>query len=382
MALNKRLIEIEERKVELITELSGADERRMGEIETETAKLLEEEVEIRKKIDISDKLVSKEEKPDERRYNDSREEVRGKDLKEKRAVTIGSGQLIQPTANQTTINGMLGNGISSIADMVKITPCYNMSEYKVAYITEESTADKITEGTQVPASEEQYNYATIKPVTIATYSEISREAMNLTNIDYYNTVITAAAKALRKKVVEYIIKSDAVLNPSFVGIITASTIDTATDITITSIDDRTLRKIAMSYGGNEDILGNAVLFLNKNDLIVFGDVRGTSEKKAVYEITPDIMNPNTGIIRDGGLTVRYCLNSNLTALEVATAGNYSMIYGIPTCYELGLFSDYTVRTSEDFSFRNRMIAVLGEVMVGGNVTIKNGFVRIKKVAGK
>ena len=57
-----------------------------------------------------------------------------------------------------------------------------------------------------------------------------------------------------------------------------------------------------------------------------------------------------------------------------------MYYGVPSCYEIGLFSDFTVKVSEDAAFKKRMIAVLGEVMVGGNVVVKNGFVRIKKAA--
>ena len=146
---------------------------------------------------------------------------------------------------------------------------------------------------------------------------------------------------------------------------------------MSAINDKTLRNIVLNYGGDEDTLGGAVLFLNKTDLIAFGDVRGTNEKKAVYEITPDSVNTNTGIIRDGGLAVRYCLNSNITSLSETAAGSYSMFYGVPECYELGLFSDYTVRVSEDYQFAKRMLAVLGEVMIGGNVTVANGFVRVK-----
>ena len=57
-----------------------------------------------------------------------------------------------------------------------------------------------------------------------------------------------------------------------------------------------------------------------------------------------------------------------------------MIYGVPACYELALFSDYAITVSEDAAFRKRMIAVLGEVMIGGNVTVYDGFVRVKKGA--
>ena len=151
---------------------------------------------------------------------------------------------------------------------------------------------------------------------------------------------------------------------------------------MSGIDETTLRKIALNYGGDDSIVGNAVLILNRADLIAFGDVRGTNEKKAVYEITPDQANPNTGVIKDGGLSVRYVLNKNLDALSAsATAeSTYGMIYGVPTCYELGIFSDFNVTVAEEAELKRRMIAVLGEVMIGGNVTVYNGFVRVKKVA--
>ena len=105
----------------------------------------------------------------------------------------------------------------------------------------------------------------------------------------------------------------------------------------------------------------------------------TGELKPVEpDITADASNPNTGVIKDGGLSVRYCLNSNLTGLAATATGKYAMVYGVPSCYEVGLFSDYTVRVSEDYAFQKRMLAILGEVSIGGNVTVKNGFVRVKK----
>ena len=132
-----------------------------------------------------------------------------------------------------------------------------------------------------------------------------------------------------------------------------------------------------AYGGDENIGSNATLYLNKADLIAFGDVRGTNEKKAVYEIIPDGSNPNTGIIKDGGLSVRYCINSECKALTGSTKGSApikTMVYGDPGNYKLDLFGDYEVRVSEDYKFGERLLAVLGEVMLGGNIICDKGFV--------
>ena len=110
-------------------------------------------------------------------------------------------------------------------------------------------------------------------------------------------------------------------------------------------------------------------------------MRGTNEKKPVYEITPDASNPNTGTIKDGGLTVRYCLNSNLTALngtaQTTGTAQKTMFYGVPTCIELDLFSDYEIAISEDFAFDKLMDTIRGDVELGADVVVKNGFVAVE-----
>ena len=150
------------------------------------------------------------------------------------------------------------------------------------------------------------------------------------------------------------------------------------------IDDKTLRNIVFAYGGEDNLFGGegVVLLLSKKDLIAFGDVRSSTTKQAVYEITPDGRNPNTGIIKDGGLSVRYCINANCTAYceaEGTEAGVSTMIVGDPMNYKLGLFGDYEITVSEDYKFGEGLLAVRGEVLVAGNVIKDKGFVVVKKV---
>lgn len=51
-----------------------------------------------------------------------------------------------------------------------------------------------------------------------------------------------------------------------------------------------------------------------------------------------------------------------------------MVYGDPMNYELGLFGDYTIRVDESVKAVERMYAILGDVMVGGNLIVDKGFV--------
>ena len=146
-----------------------------------------------------------------------------------------------------------------------------------------------------------------------------------------------------------------------------------------TINEKTLRKLALNYGGDEAVEGEAVLFLNKQALAASGDVRGTNEKKYVYEITPDSANPNTGIIKEGGLSVRYCLNKNLTACagtaQTAKA-QPTMFYGVPRCLKLDLFSDYEIAVSDDFAFDKLLSTIRGDAEMGADVVVPGGFVAL------
>lgn len=137
---------------------------------------------------------------------------------------------------------------------------------------------------------------------------------------------------------------------------------------------------SQGYGGDDAVEGGGVLLLNKDDLIAFGDVRGTNEKKAVYEIEFDDGSTTTGIIKDGGLAVRFCIDNALSALSASgtAAGKYCMVYGKPLAYQLDLFGPYSVEVSKDYKFAEGLLAVMGEAMIGGNVISYNGFLRVKK----
>lgn len=286
--------------------------------------------------------------------------------KESRSVLISSGKLATPT-NVSGINDAF-NTVSSIVDMVDVQDCTGMGSDIVAFETTGSeAADKAAEDGKANESDPGFGYVTITPKSATVLSYVSRQVKKQTPLLYEQKVKQSAFNALRKKAAKVI--TDAIKASTITEVIT----------TISSIDATTLRKITMNYGGDENIMGDAVLFLNKKDLVAFGDVRGTNEKKAVYEITPDSTNPNTGIIKDGGLSVRYCINSNCTALTGATNTSTTavlptMFYGQPRCARLDLFGDYEVRTSEDYKFGEGLLSVLGDVDCGADVVVNKGFV--------
>lgn len=389
----KRLQEIALRKSELAKEVETADEKRLAEIETETAALEKEEAEIRKKMDIAARLKPQDAEPavgkieaeerakafaETKKTSISVDEVRS--LISKRATTVAGGTLATPTGVKG-INDE-NNGESSIIDMVHIENCEGMGSNKVAYVAAGMTGSVQTEGSPInsgTASDPTFDYVTISPSSLAVFSQISKQAKKQTPLQYEAKTKKLALQALRKKASASIIVA---------GLQASTLVDDQTAALDSNSKGKlgadTLRKLVLAYGGDEYSGGQGVLFLNKTDLIALGDIRGTNEKKAVYEIIPDA-NPNTGIIKDGGMSVRYCICSALTACngtaQSSSAAQRTMFYGDPKNYELDLFSNYEVRVSEDFAFTSLMDTIVGDVEVGGDVVVNKGFVALTIAKG-
>ena len=283
-----------------------------------------------------------------------------------RSVLLSGGTLATPT-KVSGINDLPGTPCS-IVDMVTVEDCTGMSADKVALVTVDSSASANTEGSAASSSDPTFAYVSITPSTYSLVSYVSNEIQRQSPLNYTEKVKASAVKALRRKAASVI--TTAAITSTYCDEIIASQV-TAT----------TLRTIVTTYGADEEVVGNGVLFLNKTDLIAFGDVRGTNEKKAVYEITPDASNPNTGIIKDGGLSVKYCINPNCTALtgttnSSTTATLPTMFYGVPSALKLDLFGAMEIKASEDYKFAEDLLAVLGKASFGAGLVVKGGMIKV------
>jgi len=297
---------------------------------------------------------------------------------EARSTLLSGGAIATPSGV-----GGIGepfNIVSSIIDMVTVEDMTGMGGYKEAFTSAWQTAGAGEEGTVANASDPTFKVANILPFDIDVVSYVSKQIRKQSPLQYEDKVRKGALAALKKKAVSYIIGGNGSTEPF--GIYHAADKDAAAiceayEVTSNTIDATTLRKIVFAYGGDENVGAGAKLFLNKKDLIKFGDVRGTGEKKAVYEIIPDGANPNIGVIKDGGLAVPYVICSDVTALSESTYNDAdipTMIYGTPANYKLGLFGDFEVSVSEDYRFGEGLLTIRGEVLIGGNVIADKGFI--------
>lgn len=272
---------------------------------------------------------------------------------ETRAVLVSSGSIATPTE----VSGINENGfagVSSIIDLVKVVNCEGMGKNRVAYTKTSATAAAQTEGAAAGGTGTTFGFVDISAESIAILDAISKQTKKQSPLQYEAKVKEKAMLALRKEAARIVTEKAVASN-------------LVSTLTLTALDHNAVREIALSYGGDEGVEGAAYLFLTKADLITLGKVRGSNEKKAVFEIIPDA-NPNTGTIKDGGTIVKYCLNKNLT--------EGTMLYGQPTNIELDLFSNYEIAVSEDFYFDKLMEAIRGDVELGADVVVPNGMVKI------
>lgn len=387
-----RLEEIQARLAAIATEIETATGDALTALETEVANLTEErnsiEAENTRRQQLRSNIAAgaqpgvqtvvpgapaptvSEEEREAQNFAETRRMTVG--TEQARAVLISGGTLATPT-EVSGINDVAGAHVSSIIDMVTVENTEGMSADRVAYIAAdaEAAADQ-TEGSAATAKEPTFGYKDITPTSVAVTAQISKQAKKQTPLLYSAKVRSQALLSLRKKAATLVTTK-----------LQASTLATAIDGAVVSgkgvINEKTLRALVLGLGGDEGV-NAGVLFLNKADLIAFGDVRGTNEKKAVYEITPDGANPNVGVIKDGGLTVRYCINSNLTAFhgtaQAASSGaaKKTMFYGDPKALKLDLFSKYEIRVSEDFAFTSLMDTIVGDVEIGADLVQANAFV--------
>ena len=356
-AAGEELDELNAKKAELEAELDEinaqiaeldkpADEEGEGENKRNKLNFMTKESRGKNTMTYEERKAAAEKFAETRKTSASAEETR--------AVLVSSGTIATPTE----VDGINENGfagVSSIIDLVKVVNCEGMGKNRVAYTKTDAAAAAQTEGTAAGGTGATFGFVDISAESIAILDAISKQTKKQSPLQYEAKVKEKAMLALRKEAARIVTEKAL-----------ASTLTTV--LTVAALNESAIRDIVLNYGGDEGVEGAAYLFLNKSDLVTLGKVRGTTEKKAVFEIIPDEANPNTGIIKDGGTIVKYCLNKNLTA--------GTLLYGQPKNIELDLFSNYEIAVSEDFYFDKLMDAIRGDVELGADVVAMGGMVKV------
>ena len=109
------------------------------------------------------------------------------------------------------------------------------------------------------------------------------------------------------------------------------------------------------------------------DLATLGAVRGTNEKKALYEITFSDESNTAGTIKEGGMAVSFRILDGLT--------NGTQLYGQPATIDMPMWGNYAVETDEggDY-FKRNMIGIKGTQTANADLVVLNGMQVIKQAA--
>ena len=289
------------------------------------------------------------------------------------STTVATGTIVQPTGAGANIHDPVGNQVSSIIDQVTVQDLTGMGAYQEPYVKAEMEAQSqkvdTAAGTARTATDPTFGIAELRPREVNVTSFVDRNIARLSPADYYAKVMAMAMRAMRRAIAKMIITGDGEGSPAMFGITNAknkASENIFAEETITAIDATTLDQLYFAYGSDVAIGANARLLLTKQNLKAFGALRGTNEKRRLLDIVPDMANPNTGIIRDGGVVIPYTISADVT--------DGKLLYGDPANYLLGLFGPYSIRVDESVKAVERMYAILGDVMVGGNLVVDKGFV--------
>ena len=289
-------------------------------------------------------------------------------------ITLGTGNLVEPSGAGTQIRDGHNAVVSSIVDQVYVTDLTGLSAYQEPYIVEDMKANSgsisALSGTARAATDPQLRVAALKPYEVNVTTYIDRNSGRVNPAAYYAKVRQMAMRALRRDVARLIVNGDGQDSPSMYGLLNAKNTKGEAIFATTplgaTIDATTLDSLYFAYGSSEGCGANGRLLLTKANLKAIGQLRGANEKRRLFTITPDMQNANTGIISDGGLVLPYTL--------IGDIGDTKLGYGDLQNYELGLFGEFSIRVDESVKAVERMNAILGDVFVGGNLIVDKGFV--------
>lgn len=249
---------------------------------------------------------------------------------------LSTGAIAKPQ-NVGGINELAEIG-SGIVDDVHAVALTGVGSWQVAYKKTDAAAAAVTDGQAVGGSASTYDYVTINPAEWGVLDEISKQVAKLTPLGYQQAIERSAIIALRKFAADKIVAA-----------VQASTL--AEKLYSKALDANYLRSLRLGFRAIEG-LGNIVLYINQADLATLGSVRGTNEKRALYDIKFDDGASTSGTIQEGGISVRFrVLDSLTTGIQ---------LFGQPGAVDMPMWDNYAVETDEggDY-FKRNMIGIRG-----------------------
>lgn len=353
----ERLKEIEARRAELTTEAQSAEvtETRLAEITTEAENINREEMEVRAKMALQTNNSTPVASPETESRADEFMRT-GRMVMETRQL-LSTGHIAKPT-QVGGINGMAASA-ADIVDDVHAFVLNGVGTWRAAYQATGAAAAAVTEGQAVGGTGATFNYVDINPAEWGILDEISKQVKKQSPLDYQGAIEDSAVSALRDFASAKILTA-----------VQASSLKQA--IFSRALDQNFLRNTVLGFRPIKG-KGACKLYISQADLATLGAVRGTNEKKALYEITFSDESNTAGTIKEGGMAVSFRI------LDGLTAG--TQLYGQPMTIDMPMWGNYAVETDEggDY-FKRNMIGIKGTQTANADLVVLHGMQVIKQAA--
>lgn len=275
------------------------------------------------------------------------------------------GNIVSPTGGGSEVHDGVAAQASGLIDQVRVETFDGLGAWEEAYLKTLQTSYKgkpsATAGTARTESSPVLRKAKLIAHEVNTTAFVDRNIAKLSPVAYAAKVQEYALKSMRKAINGMIVNGDAESSHEFFGFLnaknTAGEDIFATATGVTTIDKDTLRLMTFGFGGDEEVAANARLVLSKAKLNAFAAIaKSVTDNAPLYDIET---KGNTGFIKLGALSVPYTIASAI--------GDSTISMFDPMSYLLALFGNYTIRVDESVKSVERQVAILGDVLVGGNL---------------
>ncbi len=356
---------LEDKELKLSAEELNSYQKRAKEISEEHEKLLAEyRNEIKDVFDKTEKERITDKPMDEKRALDFKNT--GKlnrsisSLLNKRSI-LSTGKIAKPS----DVDGIDDNfqGAYGILNEFRVMDAGQVSEIKLAYMKTRPSLAAESEGTAPTENSPTFDYVTLTPKTRNGVVYISKAIDRYTPLDYERAVLEEVIPAMLTDAEETAIAGfGACQDSSSTSMVQAIAIQNATG----AIDQDTLRTILINFKRGENVRGTPTLFLTQAQLVEFGKVRGTNEKRPLYTITFDPNNSRRGTLSEGGSMVNFVICTGIT----------KMVLGQLDGYTLALWGDYRVEVDGSYKFAEGLNTIRYEYTAAGSVRVPNCFAEI------
>ena len=263
---------------------------------------------------------------------------------------LSSGKIAKPSDAASEIND-IADVAADIVDDVNAISLTGTGAWIVGYQKTNSEANDVVDGENVGGTGATYDYVTINPSEWGITDEVSKQVKKMTPANYLAAVEKNALIALRVKASDKIVAA----------IKASELVEKKTAI---ALDADYLKTLVLGFRSVKT-KGAVKLYIAQEDLLTLGKVRGTNDKKAIYDISFDEGSTVSGTIKEGGIAVKF------RVLDQLSTG--TQLFGQPKAIDMPMWDNYEISTDEGGEyFRKNQIGIKGIQTAGADLVVWHG----------